>query len=152
MLEFVLKSIKKLTNAIAVAIFLDQKNVMRIISHTQARYLFTNLRVYFIIISTIVKGDFMYKFNPDFYADVRIEDRFSSTVVFKNGALDALNERVEKEPSYACSTAICGFMLRRRTSTPCKTNSTLFTHKPPRTKTLRTTLSSNAIRSMSQTK
>lgn len=68
----------------------------RIISHMQARYLFTNLRVYLIIMSTIVKGDFMYKFNPDFYADVRIEDRFSSTVVFKNGALDALNERVEK--------------------------------------------------------
>ena len=38
----------------------------------------------------------MYKFNPDFYADVRIEDRFSSTIVFKNGTLDALNERTEK--------------------------------------------------------
>lgn len=38
----------------------------------------------------------MYRFNPDFYADIRIEDRFSSVVAFKNGNLDTCQERTEK--------------------------------------------------------
>lgn len=38
----------------------------------------------------------MYKFNPKFYADVRIEDRFTTAIVYKNGALDSCRVRNEK--------------------------------------------------------
>lgn len=38
----------------------------------------------------------MYKFNPNFYADVRIEDRFTTAIVYKNGALDSCRVRNEK--------------------------------------------------------
>ncbi len=37
----------------------------------------------------------MYNFNKNFYADVRIEDKFSSSFLYKNGALD--NSRIRKE-------------------------------------------------------
>lgn len=38
----------------------------------------------------------MYKFNPKFYADVRIEDRFTTAIFYKNGALDSCRVRNEK--------------------------------------------------------
>ena len=38
----------------------------------------------------------MYKFNPKFYADVRIEDRNTTAIVYKNGALDVCRVRNEK--------------------------------------------------------
>lgn len=38
----------------------------------------------------------MYKFNPKFYADVRIEDRFTTAIVYKNGTLDSCRVRNEK--------------------------------------------------------
>lgn len=44
----------------------------------------------------INEGAIMYKFNPKFYADVRIEDRFTTAIVYKNGALDSCRVRNEK--------------------------------------------------------
>lgn len=38
----------------------------------------------------------MYKFNPDFYADIRIEDKFSTNIVYKNGVRDSLTVRKTK--------------------------------------------------------
>ena len=38
----------------------------------------------------------MFKFRNDSYADVRIEDRFSTTVSFMNGMLKEMKERKEK--------------------------------------------------------
>ena len=38
----------------------------------------------------------MYKFNPSFYADVRIEDRETTAIAFKNGILDTCRTRNEK--------------------------------------------------------
>ncbi|MDD7245834.1 MAG: TldD/PmbA family protein [Eubacteriales bacterium] len=38
----------------------------------------------------------MYKFNQCFYSDIRIEDRYTSTIAFKNGVLDTCQERKEK--------------------------------------------------------
>lgn len=38
----------------------------------------------------------MYKFNPNFYADIRVEDKYSTTIVYKNGALDSYRLRTEK--------------------------------------------------------
>lgn len=38
----------------------------------------------------------MYKFNPSFYADVRIEDRETTAIAFKNGVLDTCRTRNEK--------------------------------------------------------
>lgn len=38
----------------------------------------------------------MYRFNPKFYADVRIEDRASTAIVYKNGVLDSCRVRSEK--------------------------------------------------------
>ncbi len=43
------------------------------------------------------KEGIMYKFRQDFYADVRIEDRFESTVSMKNGNIEQLNESAEKK-------------------------------------------------------
>ena len=37
----------------------------------------------------------MYKFNPNFYADIRIEDRFATNVLIKNGKLDEAKETTE---------------------------------------------------------
>ena len=37
----------------------------------------------------------MYKFNPNFYADIRIEDRFATNVLIKNGNLDEAKETTE---------------------------------------------------------
>lgn len=45
---------------------------------------------------SINEGAIMYKFNPKFYADVRIEDRFTTAIVYKNGALDSCRVRNEK--------------------------------------------------------
>ncbi len=45
---------------------------------------------------SIKEGAIMYKFNPKFYADVRIEDRFTTAIVYKNGALDSCRVRNEK--------------------------------------------------------
>lgn len=45
---------------------------------------------------SIEKGVIMYKFNPKFYADVRVEDRNTTAIVYKNGALDMCRVRNEK--------------------------------------------------------
>lgn len=38
----------------------------------------------------------MYKFNPNFYADVRIEDTHATTIVYKNSSLDTYRVRAQK--------------------------------------------------------
>ena len=38
----------------------------------------------------------MYNFKQDFYADVRVEDRFTTTIAYSNGALKEIKERIEK--------------------------------------------------------
>lgn len=38
----------------------------------------------------------MYKFNPNFYADIRIEDKYSTSIVYKNATLDTYCLRTEK--------------------------------------------------------
>ena len=38
----------------------------------------------------------MYNFKQDFYADVRVEDRFTTTIAYSNGSLKEIKERIEK--------------------------------------------------------
>lgn len=38
----------------------------------------------------------MYKFNPDFYADIRIEDRYETNISYKNKVLEEMKVRKEK--------------------------------------------------------
>lgn len=81
----------------------------------------------------------MYKFDNRFYADVRIEDRFSTGIMYRNGILESSKTRNEKRAFIRVFDGNIWYYASTSEVKTSRRNSTTFTNRQPLQKTFSTT-------------